>query len=97
MEMIKDLLFDVPVQPSPRLRWLQEHKITTAHWPEVNPGDEDEFGNELFPWTAFCGPLDGLHATIGCGATEAEALADYARQRGIRLWNEEGYEKPTTH
>lgn len=85
---MKDTLFDLPVQKSPRLLWLEAHRVTTKHWPGVSFGDEDEFGNEMFPWTAFVGGVDDLHIFVGAGDTEQDAIVDLAVKKGWKLWNE---------
>ena len=88
-------LFPVTDDPSPRLRWLRAHQVQTRHFPEVTPGDEDEFGNEQYPWLAAVGELDGatgFHLAtsnrVGVGQTEHEAIVDLALKRGWKLWNE---------
>ncbi len=68
-----DTLFDLPDSPSPRLRWLREHQVTTTK--------EAEPTGDL--WTAWVFP-----DTSGYGATEDEALADLARKLNVKLWNE---------
>jgi len=80
-------LFDVPVVKSPRLKWIEKHRLKTkcAEFP-VADGDEDEFGNEVFQWSASDDNWKHSHG----GATEDDALAAWARARGVRLWNEEG-------
>lgn len=73
-------LFDIEPSLSPRLKWMQEHKVRVT---EVARHFQDEFG--LPAWCA--------HSTEqnpeGTGDTEDEALVDLARKLGIRLWNEQ--------
>ena len=83
-----DELFQIAETKSPRLKWLEQKHVTTKNWPGVAHGDEDEFGNEMFPWTAFVGDVNGLHTTVGAGDTEHEAIVDLAVKRGWKLWNE---------
>jgi hypothetical protein len=84
-------LFSVPEQDSPRLAWLKLRRVTTKNWPGCSVGDEDEFGNELWPWTAFVGDPRQISPNVGVGGTEDDAIADLARKRGWRMWNEEGF------
>ena len=73
---------------SPRLAWLKSHHVKTKNFPEQKIGDENEFGDELFPWYAFSAfAEDDVNDFIG-GATEDDAIAEYARRKGLRLWNE---------
>ncbi len=86
---MKTELFDIPVCESPRMKWLKARNVTRHHWAGVSPGDEDEFGNEMFPWTAFIGDIEGLHTAVGGGNTEHEAIVDLAVKKGWKMWNEE--------
>ena len=78
-------------QDSPRLAWMKRHRVKTKHFPDVQPGDEDEWGNNVWPWIAFdtlC--EENLDATDLCGgATEDDAIAKFARRHKLRIWNEE--------
>jgi hypothetical protein len=70
-------LFDLPETKSPRLIWLEKHKIATlrgkpdswAAWIIAKPTKADQI--------------------IGYGETEDEAVVSLAIKLGIRLWNEE--------
>ena len=79
-------LFDIPVSESPRLKWLKKHGVK-FHYSTAEVGDEDEFGNELWPVYAYTEPLC-KETSFGAG-TEDEALAKFAINRGLKLWNEE--------
>jgi hypothetical protein len=86
---MSDELFSVPVVKSPRLAWLEKHGVKTKHFPDraqSEPFDEDEDGDELYPWVAFAagGHMHG-------GVTEDEAVCGLAIRMGWLLWNEEGY------
>jgi hypothetical protein len=84
-------LFNVPQQDSPRLAWLKRHNVRTQKT-DNKIGDEDEMGNKLFPWYAFVG-ADMMRTDsrdITGGETEADAIANLAIKRGLRLWMEEG-------
>ena len=90
-------LFTIPPCESPRLRRLREHNVQTIQYPGVAVGDEDEFGNELWPWWAWTNhtmaPLpkgEGPGAFSRGGATEADAIVALAKWQGWRLWNETG-------
>lgn len=81
-------LFDVPEVKSPRLRWMEKHGLKTKHFPGVQDGEEDpETGYELHTWVAWRGSPPVWIRTGG--ATEDDALADWARANGVRMWNEE--------
>ena len=89
-----DELFNIPVCESPRLKWLKKHDVKTQHRPGINVGDEDKFGNALWPWEA--GTSHGLSperidaGTFSQGGeTEDEAIANLAKWQGWKLWNEE--------
>lgn len=89
------LLLDVPEVKSPRLKWIAKYHISTKFFPGVKEGDEDpDTGDILYPWVAWqyegkvYPPKNQYGGTYG-GATEDDALAEWARWRGKRLWNEE--------
>ena len=65
---------------SPRMKWLEKHGIKTAE-------AFDEFYDEI-RWSACRAGQHRLEH--GRGITEADAIADWARRNGVRLWNEEG-------
>ncbi len=97
---MSDELFSVPVQKSPKLRWMERHRIKVKHFQDVEPGDEDEFENEVYPYVARKADFEMYDLVpdswLGVGNTEDEALVDYARKRGLLLWNEEDYVKHAT-
>jgi len=75
-----DNLFRMEESLSPRLQWMQKHKIHS-----LKGNDED--GE---PWGAWVGeegmPLQGKWLTFA--ATEDEALAKLAKTIGVKFWNE---------
>ncbi len=75
-------LLTMPVCESPRLKWLKKHNIEIEKT-DHQCGEEDEFGNDL--WPVYVG--DGK--TMFGAPTEDEALVKFAQFKGIRLWNEE--------
>lgn len=86
--MSEPTLFDVPVQLSPRLAWMEKHDVQTKNC----PGDwVCEFtGLEGPCWIAWSGKQTFGHILEPChGDTEKSAIADFAMRNGIRLWNEE--------
>ena len=86
---MRDELFDVPVVKSPRLKWIEKHGLYTQHFPDVKPGDDDpETGEEIYPWRAWVGNMRHARICAG-GATEDDALAEWAKASGVLLWNEE--------
>lgn len=85
---------------SPRHAWIAKYGLTTR---DNGAAGEDEFGTEYGRWSAWMEPIP-LHQDMpsiryqnltGEGDTEDEALADWARRHGVRMWFEEGYQKPT--
>ena len=81
-------LFSVPEAKSPRLKWMEKHCVNVRSTPVGLVGTEDELtGDEV---RAFYATGDGT-LTGKFGTTEDDALAAWARARGVRLWNEEGY------
>lgn len=76
-----DFLFDVPPQDSPRLAWMKRHGVVT--WMVQ--------GCDVDPWCASTEEQVKKCDTegLGTGDTEDDALADFARRRNLRLWNEE--------
>ncbi len=88
-----DTLFDIPETPSPRLKWMRELSIQTLdNGDHCNPGDEDEFGNQLWRWVAWQGgkrtksSVFADHCT-GWGDTEDEAIVALAKKLNLPLWN----------
>lgn len=80
-----DDLFTVPEQLSPRLLWIKQHGIVLSY-------DDSPAGMEFGPWFAsipHTADADGFCPDSGGGPTEDDALADLARNMGIRLWNEQ--------
>ena len=75
-------LFDIPESLSPRLRWLIKHKIHT-----FKSGNAEDFDGE--PWSAWQAEnKNDLPSDYETGATEDDAIAKWARQNGVKLWNE---------
>jgi len=78
-------LFAVPTMKSPRLKWIEKHRLKFNRT-QFAVGDEcPETGSELWPVYAY-DREDKQHG----GATEDDALAAWAKARGVRLWFEEG-------
>lgn len=78
---MSEMLFDVPEQKSPKLRWMEERGVATRQT-GLAAGDEDELGNELFPWLATSGEVSSG------GMTEHEAIVGLAVKKRWKLWNE---------
>ena len=77
-------LFDIPPCESPRLKWLKKHDVKT-----LCSGNAEDFDGE--PWNAWAGDMGeaisgGEYVT---GATEQDAIANWAIRRRVKLWNEE--------
>ena len=80
---MSDTLFDMPDDPSPRLKWMREQGVKTHHAPHC----EDS------PWCAWfwdnCEnglPIDPERC--GYGMTEQDAVVDLAKKNNVKLWNE---------
>lgn len=79
-----DELFEVEESLSPRLAWMQKHKIRTHHapwveeapWSAWHPDNESEEGLPMDP------------EACGYGMNEDEAIVDLAKKLNIKLWNE---------
>lgn len=78
-------LFKVPVTKSPRLLWIEKHRIEVRPTKDWQPGMEDDDGDEV---ERFYATDDGVH--MHGGDTEDNALAAWAEARGKLLWFEEG-------
>ena len=88
MSELKDL-FEVPIQPSPRMAWLAKNKLRTERNPDYNEGfTEDEFGNDIFEYYAIHD--NQLDKAVG-GETPEIAIINWATQSGIPLWNEQEF------
>jgi len=74
-------LFNLPETPSPRLAWMRANKIQ-CHVTTQCP----------LPVSCWSGDLAESmeNNLIGYGNTEDEAIADFAKRAGLRLWNEVG-------
>jgi hypothetical protein len=84
-----ETLFEIPACDSPRLKWLKFNRVSVTKT-IFKSGDEDELGNELYPFYAFIGSNlrnAGNRYSAG-GATEHDAIVSLAIKRGWKLWNE---------
>lgn len=81
-------LFEVPEVKSPRLKWIEKHRIKIRQTPNWTSGMEDFDGDEVHKFYA-CDDGNWRFHAYG-GETEDAALAEWARCRGKRLWFEEG-------
>jgi hypothetical protein len=90
-------------QDSPRLAWLKRHNLETECIPEGGPGVESpETGEDIPAWICRVRKQHPNFSTycdreIGGGNTEDDAIADFARNAGIPLWNEESLAADLTH
>ena len=80
-------LFTIPESKSPRLQWMEKHGIEVSDGGrDYEHGDEcAETGQQLYRFMAH-----GKQEGSGFGVTADDAILDYARTAGFRLWNEEG-------
>lgn len=67
---------------SPMRLWMEKHNIKTS----LCLKDIEE------PWSAWSGDLQEAcdHDALAFGDCEADAIFEWARRNGVRLWNEEG-------
>lgn len=84
-------LFNLPETLSPRLQWMQDHKVRTHHQPLM---DEEGTG-----WTAWLPEhdWDATHPdcynpefedSVGMAANKEDAIMDMAIKNNIKLWNQ---------
>lgn len=77
-------LFTIEPSLSPRLAWMEKHRIQTKH---------AGFGPAVHTqWTAWrnCEIYDHPHdGNAAEGETEDEAIVALAQKLGLKLWNEE--------
>lgn len=79
---MNETLFTLKETLSPRRAWLKKHRLTVA-----------ERTDEPNPAKRFLCATDEIARTFtfpGLGATDDEAITDWARKNGVLLWNEEG-------
>lgn len=84
------LFDDLPESLSPKLAWLRKHGLVTEFFSEALEMDEDEFGNDVFPWTCHVIKTDGSTYSpreIGGGRTEEEAILNYCQKAGIKHYS----------
>lgn len=84
LEVSNDL-FDVSEQLSPRLKWMKDNGVCTFRCINLDP--------EELSWFAWRGTReDAMHEDAcgrsGMGETEDDALVDFCKKMGIKLWNE---------
>ncbi len=78
-------LFTLPDSPSPRIKWMAENRIVTnkINLPHFEPGDEDEFGNEIHPWIAS---IEGK-TKFATADTEMDAIISLCQIHGLKHCN----------
>lgn len=88
-------LFDIPESKSPRLLWLEKHRIRIIdNGTDYEDGDECEFsGNQLYRFCAHELQGDGdpimfFDHLTGWGHTFDDAIFNLAKKLKIPLWNE---------
>jgi len=100
---MSDLLFDIPEAKSPRLLWMEKNGFLTHYYEGFSDefGDATEPWMAIIPFDSDKGKCIGTimaescrfyedRGAIGYGQTEAEAIENCARLKGIHLWNEGG-------
>lgn len=90
-------LFDIPETKSPRLLWVEKHGVKTKErdgkfyaWDSYTEESmreeyEDEHGDDR----NFDMISESPKGWIGIGATEDDAIVDWAKKNSTPLWNEE--------
>lgn len=84
---MNETLFPLPISLSPRLKWINEHGVTTYYEPAGALGDDAG-------WSAYIGTNDEESeemeeaGRLCFGHTEDEALERLAKAQSWRLWNE---------
>ncbi len=73
--MTTDLFGEMPTSLSPRLLWMRSHNLSSC-MADFDP-------------SIHC-VSNETSGVIGQGQTLDQALADWARKNGVRLWGEEG-------
>ena len=82
-------LFEIEPVLSPKLAWIEKHKISTAFLPSSDDG-------QYWCWTGGyqCGAFLSNGAPADAFFAQAhsfdEAIVAHAKKRGLKLWNEEG-------
>lgn len=71
-------LFDLPESKSPRLIWMELHRVTT-YPPSPSLGC----------WAASRDTDPPLDEFVGLADTELDAITDLARKLNLKLWNEQ--------
>jgi len=79
-------LFPMPDSPSPRMRWLEKHKVVVE--------DATELGTRKKQYCAHFADDDPDKSDLpyygwGYGDSADDALADFASKNNLKLWNEE--------
>ena len=76
-------LFEIPETKSPRLLWLARHRIHTFQTQMLSDKEQ--------PWSAWSGDFQEAldDDCYGVGATEDDAIVNWAKGMRVKLWNEE--------
>jgi len=81
---MKEALFDIPEQKSPRLLWMEKHEVAAKF--------DIAYGEWLVYSLAQGANIEDAWNNhkpfLGIGAIEADAITDWARKNNVRLWNE---------
>lgn len=86
-------LFDIPESLSPKLKWLKEHGLETAYFPENSDLPESpETGETCYPWICYS-ELDSERYNPdfkpGVGETEEDAIWNYCRKNALPHYSHE--------
>lgn len=74
---------------SPRLEWLERHRLVLHDFGAG--GESPETGMDFKRWVCRVQEPDFTERDCGAhGDTQEDAIADWARRNGVKLWNEEG-------
>lgn len=77
---------------SPRIAWCRRYRIIISDMTTQPVAAAAVATGEIDRW--WCESDKLQFPMFGSGPTEADAIADFARRNGLRLWNEEVPQRP---
>lgn len=88
-------LFTIPEQKSPRLLWIEKNDIIVRERGDVFYAWDAATESRVYEDCDYDNPQgfdmisDCPTRWLGIGATEEDAITDWAKKNKVRLWNEE--------